>query len=80
MNTGSTGANINSYHVHAPWANWGGFIMGLCFGLVMVPRARAQDIQGWGKLCNWIGWIWVVIFLAIVLPLFFTVYDPNPHF
>lgn len=76
LNSSSNLTNAPQYHPHEVWANWGGFMMGLALGMVMVPRARERDVNAWGKLCGWIGYVWIVMYLGILLPLFFTVYNP----
>jgi len=74
--------NLFKYHPHQVWASWGGFLCGLFLGLIMVPRARRCDEgpNSYGRLCTYIGSGLMVTYLGILLPLFFTVFDPILYF
>lgn len=73
---------INAYHVHEIWADWGGYITGMLLGLVMMPRARASAhyVGSYEKLCAKIGAGWLIVFYAILLSCYFTVYTPPKWF
>jgi membrane associated rhomboid family serine protease len=53
MLNSSSNLNIfNNYHPHSVWSSWGGFIMGLCLGLIVMPRAgEGRAFAPWSKLC-----------------------------
>lgn len=82
FNSLSGSTKILNYMPHSMAADWGGFMAGLFLGLIFVPRARARDCGpgSYGRLCTYIGMGLTTVYLGILLPLFFTVYDPPRHY
>lgn len=55
-------------------SNCGGFIIGFCFGLVIVPRVRraATYAGSYEKTCMMVGAGLTVVYFAILMSLFYT--------
>ena len=67
-------ANQLSYKVVDVASNCGGFIIGFCFGLVIMPRVRRQAsfVGSYEKLCMKIGAALTLVYFAILMSLFYT--------
>jgi hypothetical protein len=66
--------NSSAFKVVDIASNCGGFIIGFCFGLVIMPRVRraAGYVGSFEKLCMKIGMVLTFIYFAILLSLFYT--------
>ena len=67
-------ANSPIFKVVDVASNCGGFIVGFCFGLVMMPRVRRQAswVGSYEKLCLKIGVALTFVYFAILMSLFYT--------